>query len=138
MDKKKFKDTKVGKFLLEKAPQIVGAFAGETVPGKVIKALIGSSELSDNDKAIALAKLEIERTEIDGVTKRWTADSTSTSWLAANVRPLTLAVLTIAFIFGWFFNVQELDTVSDLLKIVFMGYFGSRGFEKIIGNKHHK
>ncbi len=137
-EKKKFGETKVGKFLLEKVPALVGAFAGETVPGKVIQALIGSSELSDNDKAIALAQLEIERAEIDGVTKRWTADTKSGSWLASNVRPLTLVFLTIAFVVGWFMQIQELDIVKGLLQIVFMGYFGSRGFEKIMGNNKHK
>tara|TARA_E500000318_G_C3376000_1_gene140361 strand:- start:269 stop:448 length:180 start_codon:yes stop_codon:yes gene_type:complete len=58
--------------------------------------------------------------------------------LAQNVRPLTLAFLTVAFITGWFLNIEELEVVKELLTIVFIGYFGSRGAEKIIGDKHHK
>ena len=40
-DKKKFKDTGVGKFLLNKIPNVVGAIAGDTPVGSVIKAIIG-------------------------------------------------------------------------------------------------
>ncbi len=56
-DKKKFKDTGVGKFLLDKIPNVVGAIAGDTPVGSVIKAIIGGSDMSDADKDIALKKL---------------------------------------------------------------------------------
>ena len=36
MAKKRFKDTGVGKFLLEKIPNVVGAIAGDTPVGSVI------------------------------------------------------------------------------------------------------
>lgn len=135
---KRFKDTGVGKFLLKKIPQIVGKIAEDTPVGSVIEAIIGGSDMSPEDKDIALQKLEIERTEIDSITKRWVADSNSSSWLAQNVRPLTLAFLTIAFVTGWGLQLKELDIVKELLTIVFIGYFGSRGAEKILGDKHHK
>lgn len=137
-DKKRFKDTKVGSFLLEKIPSIVGGIADDTPVGSIVRAIIGGSEMSEGDKAIALKKLEQEIHEFDGITKRWVADSRSQSWLAQNVRPLTLVFLTIAFVVGWGFQLEELDTVKELLTIVFIGYFGSRGAEKIIGNKHHR
>ena len=79
MDKKKFKDTQVGKFLLSKIPDVVGAVAGNTAVGSVIQAIIGGSDMSDADKEIALKKLEIERAEIDGTTRRWVADARSGS-----------------------------------------------------------
>jgi len=138
MEKKKFKDTAVGKFLLNKIPSVVGAIAEDTPVGSVIQAIIGGSEMSDADKQIALKKLELERAEIDGVTRRWVADARSGSWLASNVRPLTLVFLTIAFVVGWFLRVSELEIVKELLTIVFIGYFGSRGAEKIMGNNKHK
>lgn len=138
MDKKKFKDTKVGQFLLKKIPNVVGSIAGDTAVGSVIKAIIGGSDMSQEDKTVALKKLELERTEMEGITQRWVADSKSTSWLAQNVRPLTLAFLTISFIIGWSLQLEELETVKDLLQIVFIGYFGSRGAEKIMGNNRHK
>jgi len=136
--RKKFKDTKVGAFLLEKIPSIVGGIADDTPVGSIVRAIIGGSEMSDADKAIALKKLEQEINEFDGITKRWVADSRSESWLAQNVRPLTLAFLTLAFVVGWGLQLEELSVVKELLQIVFFGYFGSRGAEKIFGNKMHK
>ena len=138
MSKKKFKETKVGQFLLNKIPSIVGSLADDNPVGNVIRTIIGGSEMSDADKQIALKKLEQEIHEFDGITKRWVADAKSTSWLAQNVRPLTLITLTGAFIIGWYLQIDELSVVKELLQLVFIGYFGSRGAEKIIGNKHHK
>lgn len=138
MGRKKFKNTDVGKFLLEKIPNIVSSIADDTPIGNVVRTLIGGSEMSDLDKEIALKKLEQEIHEFDGITRRWVADSRSQSWLAQNVRPLTLVFLTVAFVVGWGLQLEELDTVKELLTIVFIGYFGSRGAEKIIGNKHHR
>ena len=136
-DKKKFKDTKVGQFLLEKIPDIVGAVAGDTLAGNVIQAIIGGSEMSDDDKQVALKKLDLERAEIDGTTSRWVADARSGSWLASNVRPLTLIFLTISYVIGWYLN-YPLDSITGLLSIVIGGYFGSRGVEKVFGNSKHK
>ena len=137
-EKKKFKDTAVGKFLLQKIPSVVGAIAEDTPVGNVIQAIIGGSDMSAEDKEIALKKLDLERAEMDGITRRWVADARSGSWLASNVRPLTLVFLTIAFVIGWYLEIKELDTVKELLTIVFIGYFGSRGAEKIMGNNKHK
>ena len=138
MSKKKFKDTKVGQFLLEKIPDVVGSLAGDTPLGNVVKTLIGGSDMSEADKTIALKKLDQEINEFDGITRRWVADARSGSWLSSNVRPLTLAFLTVAFVIGWAYQLEGLDTVKSLLQIVFMGYFGSRGFEKVMGNNKHR
>ena len=93
--------------------------------------------MSEEDKKVALKKLEIERAEIDGITQRWVADATSGSWLATNVRPLILVFLTVSYIIGWYMG-YSLDEVTGLLTIVIGGYFGSRGVEKVFGNKMHK
>ena len=136
-DKKKFKDTQVGQFLLDKIPDVARAIAGDTIAGNVIEAIIGGSEMSDEDKSVALKKLQLERAEIDGVTRRWVADARSGSWLASNVRPLTLAFFSIAYVVGWFYGL-ELTSITGLLSVVIGGYFGSRGVEKVFGNKLHK
>tara|TARA_R100000700_G_C3142393_1_gene123773 strand:- start:574 stop:981 length:408 start_codon:yes stop_codon:yes gene_type:complete len=134
--KKKFKDTNVGKFLLGKIPKVVGAIAKDTPVGSVIEAIIGGSDMSDQDKQIALEKLRNERAEIDGVTRRWVADSRS-GFLAQNVRPLTLIFFSVSYIIGWYLN-YPLDSITGLLTIVIGGYFGSRGVEKVFGDKMHK
>jgi len=133
---KKFKDTAVGSFLLQKIPKVVGAIAQDTPVGSVIEAIIGGSDMSAEDKDIALEKLRLERAEMDGVSRRWVADSRS-GWLAQNVRPLTLVFLTISYVVGWYLG-YPLDSITGLLTIVIGGYFGSRGVEKVFGNKMHQ
>ena len=129
--KKPFKETGVGRFLIEKAPSILGMVGDAILPGNVISELInGNQELSENDKSIALEKLRLERAEIDGVTRRWVADSGSQSWLARNVRPLTLAILVLAYVGGWYMGLPTEDTAS-LLTWVLCGYFGARTADKI-------
>ncbi len=135
---KKLKDTKVGKFLFSKIPGVIGSLLDSTPASGVIRSIIGGSELSEADKQIALKELDKEIHEFDGITRRWVADARSGSWLSQNVRPLTLAFLTIAFILGWCYGLDELETVAELLKIVFLAYFGGRSSEKVFGNKMHK
>jgi hypothetical protein len=129
-DKKRFRETDVGKFLLKKIPNVVASIANDTPVGNVINAIIGGSDMSEADKQIALEKLKNERAEIDGVTRRWVSDSRSQSWLARNVRPLTLAVLVLAYCAGWFMGLPTEDTAS-LLTWVLCGYFGARTADKI-------
>ena len=135
--KKKFKDTAVGKFLLGKIPNVVSSIASGTPAGGIIEAIIGNSDMSEADKQVALEKLKLERAQIDGTTKRWVADARSGTRLAANVRPLTLIFLVISYVTGWFLE-YSLDSITSLLTIVIGGYFGSRGVEKVFGNKMHK
>ena len=136
--KKAFKDTGVGKFLIEKVPSILGIVGDAILPGNVISELIsGNKSLSETDKEIALQKLTIERAEIDGTTRRWVADARSGAWLAANVRPIVLIFLTISYVIGWYLH-YPLDSITGLLSIVIGGYFGSRGVEKVFGNNKHK
>jgi len=135
-NKKKFRDTAVGSFLLKKIPKVVGAIAEDTPVGNVIEAIIGGSDMSQEDKAIALEKLRLERAEMDGVTRRWVADSRS-GWLAQNVRPLTLVFFSVSYVVGWYLN-YPLDSITGLLSVVIGGYFGSRGVEKVMGNKLHQ
>ena len=137
MSKKRFKDTGVGKFLLQKIPRVVSSIAEDTAVGNVIEAIIGGSDMSQEDKDIALEKLRLERSEMDGVTKRWVADARSGTFLASNVRPLVLIFLTISYVVGWYLN-YPLDEITGLLTIVIGGYFGSRGVEKVFGNSKHK
>lgn len=135
--KKKFKDTQVGQFLLNKIPNVVEAVAGNSLAGNVIQAIIGGSDMSEEDKTIALKKLELERTEIDGVTRRWVADARSGYWLTSNIRPVILLMITLSIIFGFFFSF-DVTPLTSLGTIIYTAYFGSRGAEKIFGNKMHR
>lgn len=135
--KKKFKDTAVGSFLLQKIPKVVGAIAQDTPVGNVIEAIIGGSEMSEADKQVALEKLRLERSEMDGVTKRWVADARSGYFLTSNIRPLILLFITLAIIGGFFFD-YDVTPLTNLGSIIYTAYFGSRGAEKIFGNNKHR
>lgn len=137
MAKKKFKDTKVGQFLLNKIPNVVGAIAEDTPVGSVIEAIIGGSDMPQEDKDLALEKLRLEKAEMDAITRRWEADAKSGMWLTSNVRPLTLVFFSIAYIVGWYLG-YELNNVSGVLTIIIGSYFGSRGIEKVMGNNKHR
>lgn len=137
MSGKKFSETKVGQFLLNKIPNVVSSLAGNTPVASAIKAIIGGSEMSDADKELALKKLELEKSEFEGITQRWVADAKSGSWLAVNVRPVTLIFFSLSYVLGWYMG-YPLDNISSVLQLIVGAYFGSRGAEKVFGNKMHK
>ena len=138
--------TKVGNFLRSiknVAPDILSA--ASTITGipqlKALSNLIkGSDTISAEDKELALKLLEFDLQEMQEVTKRWTSDMTSDSWLSKNVRPLSLIFLTFVItllmftdsIEGWAFDVKPdyIDLMKALLITVYFAYFGSRGAEK--------
>ena len=139
-DRKKFKETKVGKFLLGKSGLLDSI--GDVMPDKgllgVVKNLIDQDpDLPPQDKETAMKLLEMDMIEMQEVSKRWTADMTSTSWLSQNVRPLTLVFFSVAYIIGWYLD-YELDSVAGVLSLIVGAYFGSRGIEKVMGNNKHK
>lgn len=130
--KKKFKETKLGKFLLGKS----GLFQNlaETIPDKgilgALKNLILTDKgLSQQDKDIALEMLNLELAEFESVTRRWEADAMSDSWLSKNVRPLTLVFMTLVYTAGFFLE-YELDNINQILLLIIGAYFGGRSFEK--------
>jgi len=141
--KKKFKDTKVGKFLVDKVPSILG-IVGDVLPDAgvlgVVKNLIDNDpQLPAEDKEKAMKLLELDMIEMQEVSKRWESDMKSDSWLSKNTRPLTLVYLTI--ITSLYIILDSLDIAFDideswvellktLLVTIYVAYFGSRGFEK--------
>ncbi len=140
MSKKKFSQTKVGKFLIEKGSGLAN-LVGETLPDNgvlgVLKGFLDKDDtLPKEDKETALKLLEIDMAEMEAITKRWEADSKST-WLAANVRPLTLIFFSVSYVIGWCLD-YPLDSITGLLSLIVGAYFGSRGVEKVMGNNRHK
>jgi len=142
-NKKKFKETKVGIFLKEKAPAILDT-VGEFLPDQgglgIVKNLISSdSKIEPKDKEMALKLLDQDIEEMNNISNRWQSDMKSDSWLSKNTRPMTLIFLTIAmtlFIVLDSTVVLEIKTgwvslLEALLITVYVAYFGSRGAEKI-------
>ena len=141
--KKKFKDTKVGQFLSQKVPGILGV-VGDVLPDAgvlgVVKGLIEKEPaLPPEDKEKAMKLLELDMIEMQEVSKRWDSDMKSDSWLSKNTRPMSLIFLTLSMVllilldsFEWSFNVSPgwVDLLQTLLVTVYVAYFGSRGAEK--------
>ena len=144
MSKKKFKETKVGAFLTEKAPQLVSQL-GEFLPDQgglgIVKNLITSdTSIEPQDKEMAMKLLEQDIVEMKEVSSRWRSDMKSDSWLSKNTRPLALVFLTASSVlmmavdsFHLQFDVDEawINLLKTLLVTVYVAYFGSRGAEKI-------
>ena len=131
---KKFKETRVGKFIVDKIPNLI-SIVGDNVTdsgvlGVVKDVLLNDKNIPQQDKETALKLLEIDKIEMQEVTKRWIADA-SGSWLTKNVRPMVLLFLTVSIIIGGFKQIEELETVKELMQITFVAYFGGRSFEKI-------
>jgi len=142
-EKKKFKETKVGAFLTEKAPKLVSQL-GEFLPDQgglgVVKNLITSDKsIKAADKQMALKLLDQDIAEMNNISERWASDMKSDSWLSKNTRPMTLIYLTLAmtiFIVLDSTVLLEIKTgwvslLEALLITVYVAYFGSRGAEKI-------
>jgi len=143
-DKKKFKDTTVGKLLFGAAsiinPQLGAVLNGVTSPKEAI-AEITKAKIPVADK-IKLQQLifEQQNKEMEAVTNRWRADQNSDSWLSKNVRPLVLIWCIVVFsLAGILDSIEQIpfqinalwnDTFEKIMLSVVLAYFGGRTTEK--------
>lgn len=145
MSEKKFKDTKVGKWIQEKLPEVASS-VGDVLPDKgvlgIVKRIVdGSPELTAQDK-LEFDRLAAEQ-EISAqeqVTRRWEADAKGDVKLAKYIRPVTLIALTVFFmvIMVWdgldqaFMPPDNYINLLELLMLtVFGAYFAGRTIEKV-------
>ena len=140
--KKKFKDTKVGKFLVGKSgiiDVITNILPDQGVLSMVKNLIKKDPDLPPQDKETALMLLEQDIIELQEVSKRWSSDMKSDSWLSKNTRPMTLIFLTVSVVifilldgFDIAFGINSgwIDLLKSLLITVYVAYFGSRGVEK--------
>jgi len=143
-DKKKFKETTVGKLLFGAAsminPTLGKVLSGVSSPQEALSE-IGKSKISNEDK-IKLQQLiyEQQNKEIESITSRWKADSISDSWLSKNVRPLVLVWCIVVFsLAGILDSIESVpfnigvtwnDTFEKVMMAVVLAYFGGRTTEK--------
>jgi len=151
--KKKNGTTRVGDALRwlvkqgkEVAPDILnvaGSITGIEQLKDLASKIEGNTQLSETDKQLLLEELRYDMIEMQESTKRWQADMNSDSWLSKNIRPLSLAFLTLTlFIYiildssleVFKISPEWIDLLSSLLLLVYGGYFGARSAEKITKN----
>ena len=140
-DRKKIRDTGLGKWLAEKAPNVLGT-VGDLLPDQgalgIVKNLLDKEP--GVDPAEAKAKIDAEIAFQNNVTERWKADMGSDVKLAKLIRPVTLIALMgmfmITMIFdsldNWPFNVKDsyIDLLQVLMLTAFGAYFAGRTIEK--------
>ena len=139
--RKKLKDTKVGIWLREKAPNILDK-VGDLLPDQGALGLV--KNLIDLDPEIThQQKLEVDNLIDQEMTKRWESDNQSDSWLAKHTRPLiVLSLVGVLFIFiildslNIAFNVREswVSLYEVLILTAVGGYFTLRS----VFDKRHK
>ena len=119
--------------------------------GGIFKSIIGNaSEIIDEvvttkEEKLALKNkmqeilVNAEANAQEQVTRRWEADAKA-GWLPANIRPMTLAFLTMIFVLISFFdgnvgrftmNPMYGPIYTQLLLVVYGSYFAGRTIEKI-------
>ena len=137
----KIKDTKLGKWLKSKAPNVLNT-VGDLLPEQgalgLVKNLIDKDPEVDTAEGTAMVDAEIEFQK--NVTERWKADMGSDVKLAKLISPVTLICLMAMFMVTMFldslgqlpFNVK--DSYVSLLEILmltaFGAYFAGRTIEK--------
>jgi len=96
----------------------------------------------DGELARMANESELYKVEQDNVSDRWKADAATGSWLAQNIRPLTLAYilsayLGLALLDGYGVKVAEayVTLLGQWGMLVMSAYFGGRTLEKIMGRK---
>jgi len=131
--------------LLDIASSLTGVKALSALGNKIS----GSTELSETDKKMLLAQIEMDKEDMINISNRWKYDMQSDSFMSKNIRPYTLAFLTFAmFLFiildssNINFNIDPVwvDLLKTLLVTVYLAYYGSRGVEKFrkITKNHNK
>jgi hypothetical protein len=140
--KKKIKDTKLGAWLADKAPDILGVVGG-LLPDKgalgIVKNLIDKDPEVDSEEAQRVIDAEVKFQE--NVSARWAADMSSDVKLAKLIRPLTLIALMSMFMLTMVFDSVDTlpfnvkDSYVSLLEILmltaFGAYFAGRTIEKV-------
>ena len=134
---------KQGKDVAPELLSVVGSVTGIEQLKDLADKIGKDKQLSEADKKLLLEELKYDMIEMQESTKRWTADMNSDSWLSKNIRPLSLAFLTLTlFIYivldssleGFKIDSNWIDLLSSLLLLVYGGYFGARSAEKITRN----
>lgn len=139
--RKKIKDTKLGGWLKDKAPNIL-SIVGDLLPDSgglgIVKNLISKDDSVDSEEAQRMIDAEVRFQE--NVTERWKADMGGDVKLTKLIRPYTLIALMVMFVgFAVLDSIPSIkfevkDVYVSLLELLmltaFGAYFAGRTIEK--------
>jgi len=109
-------------------------------PQAKAKAQLDLAQLAQNGELAKMnADLEAYKTEQDNLTKRAESDMISDSWMAKNIRPITLAYILTAYLVLAILDGTAIDVGDAFVELlgqwgmlVMSFYFGGRTLEKIM------
>lgn len=101
-------------------------------------------KLAQNGELAKIAnETDIYKTEQNNVTDRWKADTASDSWLATNIRPLSLVAIFVGYFlfalmsaFGYDAKEAYVQLLGQWGMLIMSAYFGGKTLENIMAMKH--
>ena len=127
------------------------------VGGKLIDKLIPDPEakakaqielgkmVQDGELAKMANDTKVYEVEQTNVTARWAADAATDSWLAKNIRPLSLVAIFVGYFlfafmsaFGYDANESYVTLLGQWGMLIMSAYFGGKTLENIVEMKMNK
>ena len=131
--------------LLESLLGIGGKLIDKLIPDPAAKAqaqLELAKMAQDGELARMANETDIYKTEQTNVTERWKADAATDSWLAVNIRPLSLVAIFVGYFlfafmsaFGYNANEGYVNLLGQWGMLIMSAYFGGKTLENIIQMK---
>ena len=99
--------------------------------------------LAQNGELAKMAnETDIYKTEQNNVTDRWKSDDATDSWLAKNIRPLSLVAIFVGYFlfafmsaFGYNANEGYVNLLGQWGMLIMSAYFGGKTLENIVAMK---
>ena len=115
-------------------------------PEAKAKAQLELAQMAQNGELAKMANdTDLYKTEQNNLTQRLQADMASDSWLAKNIRPITLIYILLAYLLLAILDASALDIADSFVELlgqwgmlVMSFYFGGRTLEKIMDMKGTK
>jgi hypothetical protein len=112
-------------------------------PEAKAKAQLDLATLAQNGELAKMAnEADIYKTEQSNITDRWKADAATDSWLAVNIRPLSLVAIFVGYFlfalmsaFGYNANEGYVNLLGQWGMLIMSAYFGGKTLENIIAMK---
>lgn len=130
--------------LLPFAGKLLDKFVAD--PQAKAEAQLKLAEMAHNGELAAMAnETDLYKTEQNNLSARHTADMASDSWLAKNIRPMTLIAIFVGYFvfammsaYGYNANESYVTLLGQWGMLVMSFYFGGRTLEKIMDMKAKK
>lgn len=128
-----------------KIPNDPAALTPELLQQLKMKEMEHEEFLINAQTAMAKAELQAEVSASEEVTKRWQADMSSDSWLAKNIRPMTLIFILCVYTLFALLSAAHINVTQSYVELlgqwgmlIMSAYFVGRTVEKVITTKEAK